>query len=54
MPIFRALAIIRSIPSVLIGAWIAIGATPPARANVITDWDAKAVAFAAPGAQGER
>jgi len=54
MPIFRALSIIRSIPSVLIGAWIAIGATPPARANVITDWDAKAVAFAAPGAQGER
>jgi hypothetical protein len=54
MPIFRALAIIRSIPTVLIGAWIAICATPPARANVVTDWDAKAVAFAAPGAQGER
>jgi hypothetical protein len=26
----------------------------PVEANVITDWDAKAVAFAAPGSQGER
>src|SRR5260370_18325751 len=47
-------AISRSVPAVLVGAWIAVGAAAAARANVITDWDAKAVAFAAPGAQGQR
>src|SRR5499427_3068250 len=47
-------AICRSIPIVLIGAWIAVGATAAARANVIADWDAKALAFAAPGSTGER
>jgi len=54
MPTFRAPAIIRSIPRALIVTWIAIGASAPAGANVITDWDAKAVAFAAPGSTGER
>src|SRR5260370_3200791 len=44
----------RSVPAAMIGAWIAFGAPAQACANVITDWDAKAVAFAAPGAQGER
>jgi hypothetical protein len=53
MAIFRASAIIRSISIALLGAGIAVGAATAARANVITDWDAKAVAFAAPGAQGQ-
>jgi PAP2 superfamily len=44
----------RSVPAILVGAWMAVGAAAAARANVITDWDAKAVAFAAPGAQGQR
>lgn len=44
----------RSIPAILLGAWIAVGATATAGANVISDWDAKAVAFAAPGSTGER
>ena len=54
MPTFRAPTIIRSIPPALISTWIALGAPALARANVITDWDAKAVAFAAPGSTGER
>ena len=33
---------------------LALACSTPASANVITDWDAKAVAFAAPGAPGER
>src|SRR5215470_2345121 len=32
-----------SVPAVMIGAWIAVGAPASARANVITDWDEKAV-----------
>ena len=43
MPIFRASAIIHSIPTIVIGACIAIGAPAPAGANVITDWDENAV-----------
>src|SRR5215813_8055875 len=31
-----------------IGAWLGIGAVAPARANVITDWDEKAIAATAP------
>jgi hypothetical protein len=52
MPTFSANTISRSIPA-LIGAWITVGAIS-ASANVITDWDAKAVAIVAPGALGQR
>jgi hypothetical protein len=38
----------RSIPAAVIGAWVAVGAPAPARANVITDWDEKAVAVVTP------
>jgi hypothetical protein len=34
-----------SVPAAILGAWIAVGAHAPASANVITDWDEKAVAF---------
>lgn len=43
-----------SIPAALIGACITIGAVLPAHANVITDWDEKAVAVAASGPSGQR
>src|SRR5262249_41128775 len=35
----------RSILAALLGAWIAIGTPASVRANVITDWDEKGVAF---------
>ena len=35
----------RSVSAALIGAWVAVGAPASARANVITDWDEKAVAI---------
>jgi hypothetical protein len=38
----------RSVPVAIIGAWFAVGAPAPACANVITDWDEKAVAFLQP------
>ncbi len=38
----------RSVPAAMIGAWVAIGAPVQACANVITDWDEKAVAVVAP------
>jgi hypothetical protein len=38
----------RSVPAAIIGAWVAVGAPAPARANVITDWDEKAVAVVTP------
>ncbi len=38
----------RSVPAVIIGAWVVVGAPAPARANVITDWDEKAAAVVAP------
>src|SRR5262245_36694272 len=38
----------RSIPVAMIGAWVAVGAPVSALANVITDWDAKAVAVVTP------
>jgi len=38
----------RSVPAAMIGAWVAIGAPASASANVITDWDEKAVAATAP------
>jgi hypothetical protein len=38
----------RSVPAAVIGAWVAVGAPAAARANVITDWDEKAVAAVTP------
>jgi hypothetical protein len=35
----------RSIPAALVGASLAVGIATSARANVITDWDEKAVAI---------
>jgi len=43
-----------SVPAAMIGVCIAFGTLAPACANVITDWDVKAVAVAAPGAAGQR
>jgi hypothetical protein len=37
----------RAVPAAMIGAWVAVGA-PAAAANVITDWDEKAVAIVLP------
>ena len=47
-----AYAMIRSVPAAMIGAWIAVGAPASACANVITDWDEKAVAVVTPMAAG--
>jgi hypothetical protein len=41
----KAHATSRWITAATIGAWFALGAHAPASANVITDWDEKAVAF---------
>ena len=38
----------RSVSAAILGAWVAVGAHAPAWANVITDWDEKAVAFLQP------
>ena len=38
----------RTVCIATIGAWLAVGAAVPARANVITDWDEKAIAAVAP------
>jgi hypothetical protein len=38
----------RSVWGAVIGTWLAVGATAPACANVITDWDVKAIAAVAP------
>ena len=38
----------RSLPTAMIGAWLAFGVPAAASANVITDWDEKAVAAVAP------
>jgi hypothetical protein len=38
----------RSVCAATIGAWFAVGAAAPACANVITDWDEKAIAAVAP------
>jgi hypothetical protein len=38
----------RSIPAAMIGAWLAVGAAAPARANVIIDWDEKAIVVVTP------
>jgi hypothetical protein len=38
----------RSVPAAVIGAWVAVGVPAAACANVITDWDEKAVAAVTP------
>ena len=38
----------RSVPAAMIASWIAVGLPTPACANVITDWDEKAVAVVSP------
>ena len=38
----------RAVWAATIGAWLAVGAAAPACANVITDWDEKAIAAVAP------
>jgi PAP2 superfamily len=38
----------RSVSAAILGAWVAVAAHAPASANVITDWDEKAVAFLQP------
>jgi len=38
----------RSVPAAIIASWIAVGLPTPACANVITDWDEKAVAVVSP------
>jgi hypothetical protein len=47
------MSISHPVSAVMIGAWLAIGFSKPAGANVITDWDEKAVAVVMPaGAVG--
>jgi hypothetical protein len=41
-------AISRLVSGAIIGAWVVVGTPVPARANVITDWDEKAVAVVTP------
>lgn len=48
MPASMAYTMIRSASAAIIGAWLAVGAAAPACANVITDWDEKAIAAVAP------
>ena len=43
----------RSIPAALIGASLAVAIPASARANVITDWDEKAVAVVSPIVRSE-
>src|SRR5262245_62152956 len=38
----------RSAAAAIMGIWLAVGATAPASANVITDWDEKAIAAVVP------
>jgi PAP2 superfamily len=38
----------RSVAAAIIGAWVAVGASAPACANVINDWDEKAAAVVTP------
>ena len=38
----------RSVPAAIVGAWVAVGVAAPTCANVITDWDEKAVAAVMP------
>jgi hypothetical protein len=43
-----AYAVSCSVSAAILGAWIAVGTPAPAAANVITDWDKKAVAVVTP------
>ena len=38
----------RSVSAAIFGAWVAIGVPAPAFANVITDWDEKALVVVTP------
>jgi hypothetical protein len=48
MPASTAYTMSRSASAVIIGAWLTVGASMSASANVITDWDEKAVALIQP------
>ena len=48
MPASIAYRMQRSVLAATIGAWLAVGAAAPTCANVITDWDEKAIAAVAP------
>ena len=48
MPASTAYAMSRSVWAAMIGAWLTVGVAAPACANVITDWDEKAIAAVAP------
>ena len=48
MPASIAYAMNRSVWAATIGAWLAAGVAAPACANVVTDWDEKAIAAVAP------
>jgi hypothetical protein len=48
MPVSKACTMNRSAWASAIGAWLAVGAMEPACANVITDWDEKAIAAVEP------
>jgi hypothetical protein len=48
MPASIAHTMNRSVWAAMIGAWLVVGAATSARANVITDWDEKAIAAVAP------
>jgi PAP2 superfamily protein len=48
MRTFVAYTMSRSVWAAILGVWVAVGVTAPAFANVITDWDEKAIAAVAP------
>ena len=48
MPASIAYTMNRSVWAATIGTWLAVGAAAPVCANVITDWDEKAIAAVAP------
>jgi hypothetical protein len=48
MPASPCYRISHSASAIIIGAWLAVGAPMSASANVITDWDEKAVAVVMP------
>ena len=47
-PASPAYTMSRSVSAIIIGAWLAVGVPASATANVITDWDEKAVAVVTP------
>jgi hypothetical protein len=48
MRAFIAHTMTRSVPAAIFASWVAVGASAPVFANVITDWDEKAVAVVTP------